>query len=70
MRRHTSEAVIGVSVIVIILIILTAGYVGFAAYACGQSWPDIPNRYNLIVGCMVETPEDGWIPAANYRVLP
>jgi len=70
MSRSTKEFIFGIGVIAVIVVIFYVGYMGFSAYACGQSWPDMPHRYELVVGCMVETPEDGWIPAANYRVLP
>jgi hypothetical protein len=69
-----SENQTGCVIIVLVLLFITAVFGAsymVKSYRCSSGFAEsnLESRYDIFVGCLVKTPDQGWIPAHNYRVL-
>jgi uncharacterized membrane protein YhfC len=63
------ETVSVIIMTVIILLFLTIGGYFFNKAQCDAKWEGstFSHKYLFIGGCMVQTPDKGWMPAENVR---
>lgn len=65
MSYRNNEHVLGLLLLIVIgipvalLVVLALIMYPFQSYKCQTRWPDYPNRYNIIAGCLVQTKKDG-----------
>ena len=65
------DVAIGVAFILVPFAILLAGILWITSAQCHAKFDGaiLPHRWSIMGGCQVKAPQQGWIPAENYRVL-
>lgn len=66
--RFGCAVVAGLMAFALVMIVIVSASESYACTAKFQG-SKLESKWGLMTGCRVNTPEQGWIPAANYRVL-
>ena len=62
-------AIIGVAVGALAIIVAVGLWLSSASCSAKFEGSQLQHRWSLMGGCRVNTPEQGWITAENYRVI-